>query len=60
MKIEQLKVFLQVAGRYQVYSDGAGEYRVMPIPESAVLVSPAAGEQLSAQPDKLIYNNQKG
>ncbi|WP_368750303.1 hypothetical protein [Klebsiella aerogenes] len=60
MNIEQLEAFLQVAGRYQVYSDGEGHYHVMPVPETAIEITPNADNQLSACSCHLIYNNQMG
>lgn len=59
MNIEQLEVFLQVAGRYQVYSDGVGNYLAMPVHPGVVEVTPQSLEQLDTQSDNLIYNNQQ-
>lgn len=60
MKIDDLEEVLKIAGRYQVYSDGAGNFGAMPVPDRAVLLTPEAEHQINAQPDKLIYNNQQG
>jgi hypothetical protein len=60
MNIEQLEVFLLVAGRYQVYSDGAGGFQVLPVPVDAVLCIPESHQQLSAPPDELNYNSGQG
>lgn len=60
MNIEQLEVILQVAGRYQVYSDGVGSYVAMPVHPGVVEATPQSLEQLNAPPDNLNYNNQQG
>ncbi|WP_162303060.1 hypothetical protein [Buttiauxella sp. 3AFRM03] len=60
MTIEELEMFVHSAGRYQVFSDGCGNYAVIPIMESAVLNTTESHEQLSAPPNDLIYNNQTG
>lgn len=60
MNIEQLERYLQVAGRYEVYSNGTGDYQVLPVPDSAILITRESAQQVSALSEELIYNNQQG
>jgi hypothetical protein len=59
MDIEMLVEFIKVEGRYQVYSDGKGNYSAMPIHPAAVFICPDADKQLRANYEPLIYNNQR-
>lgn len=59
MKIEELEIFLALAGRYQIYSNGRGDYVAYPLLESEILMAGEAVEQLNANAEKLIYNNQQ-
>ena len=60
MNIKQLEEFLQVPGRYQVYSDGAGDFTALPIMEGGVLITPNSEQQMGAQIEDLTYNNSTG
>ncbi|MCU6240771.1 hypothetical protein [Enterobacter asburiae] len=58
MDIEMLVEFIKLEGRYQVYSDGKGNYSAMPIHPAAIHICPEADKQLRANCEPLNYNNQ--
>ena len=59
MNVEMLVKCLKLAGRYQVYSDGAGNYSILPIHPLAIEITPEADEQMRANCDSLNYNKKR-
>jgi hypothetical protein len=61
MTKDQLIECLKISGRYQVYSDGKGGYKVLPLRDDQVLITRQShAEMSSAEPPEVIYNNQTG
>ncbi|WP_279050186.1 hypothetical protein [Cedecea davisae] len=47
MTEEQLIECLQIAGRYQVYSDGEGDYAALPLRDNQIIISMPSHTELS-------------
>ncbi|WP_154675945.1 hypothetical protein [Entomohabitans teleogrylli] len=42
MKCKELLLIIGVPGRYEVYSDGKGEFTALSLPDAAILITPEA------------------
>jgi hypothetical protein len=61
MTKEQLVECLKIAGRYQVYSDGKGNFKALPLRDDQLLITlQSHTEMSSAESPEVIYNNQTG
>ncbi len=53
MTKEQLIDFLKIAGRYQVYSDGKGGYKALPLRDDQVLIT------LQSHAERVVQSRRK-